>query len=131
MSSPKINIIVPVYNVEKYIRRCLDSIAAQTFTDWECILVDDGSPDGSGAICDEYARKYARIKVIHKENGGVSSARNIALGRISGKWLAFVDSDDWIDLDYCEKLYNSAEECNVNIAAASMVREKINKKRNR
>ena len=79
MENPKISIIVPVYNVEKYIRRCLDSIAAQTFTDWECICVDDGTPDASGKICDEYAQKDSRFVVIHKENGGVSSARNVGL----------------------------------------------------
>lgn len=91
---PKVSVIVPVYKAENYLRRCVDSILAQTFTDWECILVDDGSPDGSGEICDEYAQKDARIRVIHKENGGVSSARNMALGKISAKWLTFVDSDD-------------------------------------
>ena len=91
---PKVSVIVPVYKAEKYLRQCIESILAQTFTDWECILVDDGSPDHSGAICDEYAARDARIRVIHKENGGVSSARNMALGRMTGKWLTFVDSDD-------------------------------------
>ena len=91
---PKVSIIVPVFKAEKYIRQCIESILAQTFTDWECILVDDGSPDHSGTICDEYAARDARIRVIHKENGGVSSARNMALGRMTGKWLTFVDSDD-------------------------------------
>lgn len=94
---PKVSIIVPVYKAEKFLHRCVDSILAQTFTDWECILVDDGSPDGSGAICDEYAAKDARIKVIHKENGGVSSARNNGLSRAEGEWVTFVDSDDRLE----------------------------------
>ena len=96
---PKVSIIVPVYNVEKYIHRCVDSILSQTFTDWECILVDDGSPDGSGVICDEYAAKDARILVIHKDNGGVSSARNVGIKRATGEWITFVDSDDYLDED--------------------------------
>ena len=91
---PKVSIIVPVFKAEKYLRQCIESILAQTFTDWECILVNDGSPDRSGAICDEYAARDARIRVIHKANGGVSSARNVALGRMTGKWLTVVDSDD-------------------------------------
>lgn len=99
---PKISLIVPVYKAEKYLRRCIDSIIAQTFTDWECILVDDGSPDGSGAICDEYVAKDARIQVIHKENGGVSSARNIGIEQAGGEWVTFIDSDDWISQYYLE-----------------------------
>ena len=95
----KVSIIVPVYKVEKYIHRCVDSILAQTFRDWECILVDDGSPDGSGAICDEYAQKDARIHVIHKDNGGVSSARNVGITQATGEWITFVDSDDYLDED--------------------------------
>lgn len=94
---PKVSIIVPVYNAEKYLHRCVDSILAQTFTDWECILVDDGSPDGSGAICDAYARQDKRVKVVHKENGGVSVARNVALDNAHGFYVTFVDSDDWIE----------------------------------
>lgn len=96
---PKISVIVPVYKAEKYLRRCVDSILNQTFTDFELILVDDGSPDGSGAICDEYARKDKRIRVFHKENGGVSSARNLGLDNVNGEYVTFVDADDWIDAD--------------------------------
>lgn len=102
-SKPAVSIIVPVYKVEKYIRRCLDSIIAQTFSDWECILVDDGSPDASGRICDEYASKESRFRVIHKKNGGVSSARNAGLDVARGEWICFCDSDDWEEKDFFDK----------------------------
>lgn len=102
---PKVSIIVPVYKAEKYLHRCVDSILAQTFRDWECILVDDGSPDGSGAICDEYAQKDARIHVIHKENGGVSSARNTGIDKSNGEWLCFIDSDDTVEPFYVDILF--------------------------
>ncbi len=105
---PKISIIVPVYKVEKYIRRCLDSIQAQTFIDWECILIDDGSPDASGKICDEYASKDDRFKVFHQENAGVSAARNQGLDCAKGEWITFVDSDDWIDRGMLGDLHNYA-----------------------
>ena len=85
MNMPKISIIVPVYKAEKYLNRCVDSILAQTFTDWELLLIDDGSPDRSGEICDEYAKKDSRIRVIHKENGGVSSARQRGLDESIGE----------------------------------------------
>ncbi|MGM9795777.1 MAG: glycosyltransferase [Candidatus Aphodosoma sp.] len=120
---PKISIIVPVYKVEKYLRRCVDSILAQTFTDWECILVDDGSPDESGAICDEYAQKDARIQVIHKENGGVSSARNVALDRMTGKWLIFVDSDDCLYPNALQKWFEVAEQNNLDLIQCHFNRE--------
>lgn len=102
---PIISIIVPVYNVEKYLRECLDSISCQTCTDWECLLIDDGSPDNSGAICDEYAVKDSRFKVFHKPNGGVSSARNLGLDMASGEWVTFIDSDDFISPTFLEGLY--------------------------
>lgn len=102
--TPKISIIVPVYNVEKYIRRCLDSIKEQSFTDWECICVDDGTPDSSGKICDEYAEKDSRFVVIHKENGGVSSARNAGLDVAKGEWICFCDSDDWVEREFFEEM---------------------------
>lgn len=92
---PRITVIIPIYNAESILRRCLDSILAQTFTDFECLLIDDGSKDRSGEICDEYARKDSRVKVFHKENGGVSSARNVGLDNARGEWVTFVDSDDW------------------------------------
>lgn len=102
MSNPKISVIVPVYNAESTIRRCVDSILAQTFTDFECLLIDDGSKDRSGEICDEYAEKDSRVRVFHKENGGVSSARNVGLDNAIGEWLAFIDSDDWVGESYLE-----------------------------
>lgn len=91
-----VSVIVPVYNVEKYLHRCVDSILAQTFTDFELILVDDGSPDHCGAICDEYARKDARVRVIHQKNAGVSAARNRGIREAAGEFVGFVDADDWI-----------------------------------
>ena len=96
MDQAKISVIVPVYNVEKYLSRCVDSILAQTYENLEIILVDDGAKDSSGAICDEYAAKDGRVRVIHKENGGLSSARNAGIEAATGAYLAFVDSDDWI-----------------------------------
>ena len=102
---PKISIIVPVYNVEKYLGKCIESILNQTFRDFELILVDDGSTDSSGKICDEYSLKDSRIKVIHKENGGLSSARNTGLDIAKGEYIGFVDSDDWIEMDMYEILY--------------------------
>ena len=99
-----ISVIVPVYKVEQYLHRCIDSILAQTYRDLEIILVDDGSPDNCGLICDEYASKDSRIKVIHKTNGGVSSARNAGLDVASGDYIAFVDSDDYVLPQYLEYL---------------------------
>jgi len=104
--SPLISIIVPVYNVEKYIRRCLDSIKDQTLTDFECILIDDGSPDNSPAICDEYANADSRFIVIHQKNAGVSAARNAGLDAAKGEWIGFVDSDDWVEKTYVAELRN-------------------------
>lgn len=100
MEIPKISIIVPVYNVEQYLSRCIDSILNQTFSDFELLLIDDGSLDKSSKICDEYALKDSRIRVFHKENGGVSSARNLGLDNVRGEWVTFVDSDDWVKNNY-------------------------------
>ena len=96
---PEISIIVPVYNTEKYLHRCIDSILAQTFTDFELILVDDGSPDNCPQICDEYAEKDCRVKVIHQENGGLSAARNAGIDIATGTFIFFCDSDDYIKED--------------------------------
>ena len=95
-----ISVIVPVYNVEKYLHRCVDSILTQTYTDFELLLINDGSPDNSGAICDEYAAKDSRVRVFHKENGGVSSARNLGLDNAKGEYVTFCDSDDYVGEDW-------------------------------
>ncbi|OIK09361.1 glycosyl transferase [Bacillus sp. MUM 116] len=114
--NPKISIIVPVYKVEPYIQKCVDSILAQTMTDFELILINDGSPDRCGEICDEYARKDKRIRVIHKENGGQATARNAGIDIASGDFIGFIDSDDWIEPDMYELLYNMCVENNCEIA---------------
>ncbi len=106
MKNALISVIVPVYNVEKYINKCIESLANQTIENIEIILVDDGSTDSSGAICDEYENKYDNIKVIHKKNGGLSSARNVGIDNAKGEYLAFVDSDDWVDHNTYEHLYH-------------------------
>lgn len=117
---PTISVIVPVYKVEKYIHRCVDSILGQTFADFELILVDDGSPDNCGAICDEYAAKDSRIIVIHQENGGLSAARNAgidwAFANSDSQWLSFIDSDDWVHPEYLQRLLNAAVENNLPIS---------------
>lgn len=105
---PTISVIVPVYKVEPYIHQCIDSILAQTYTDFELILVDDGSPDNCGLICDEYAKQDDRIRVIHQENRGLSAARNAGIDVAKGEYLTFIDSDDWITAHYLEKLYTAA-----------------------
>lgn len=115
----EVSIIVPVYQVEKYIRQCVDSILAQTFTDFELILVDDGSKDQSGQICDEYARMDTRVKVIHKENGGLSDARNKGMDQASGNYFMFVDSDDYIAPTMIECLYESILNENADIAVCN------------
>lgn len=116
MEEPLISVIVPVYNVEAYLHRCLDSIICQTYQNLEIILVDDGSPDNSGAICDEYAKKDKRIQVIHKQNGGVSSARNAGLEAASGEYIGWVDSDDWIEHDMFEYLKDLAVTSQADVA---------------
>lgn len=120
---PEISIIVPVYNVEKYLQQCLDSILAQSFENFEVILVNDGSTDSSGEICSLYTKKDNRIKIYHKKNGGVSSARNIGVKLCTGKYILFVDSDDYILKDYCEKLLKISQKSNSDIVICKMVRE--------
>lgn len=117
---PVISVIVPVYKVEKYINRCIDSILSQTFRDFELFLVDDGSPDNCGKICDEYAKKDSRIIVIHKENGGLSDARNVAIDRATGDYLTFIDSDDYVKNNHLEILYNALKETDSDMAIANM-----------
>lgn len=104
--TPEISIIVPIYKVERYLPECLDSILRQTFTDWECILVDDGSPDNCGKICDEYAARDPRFRVIHQKNGGVSAARNSGISNAKAQYIGFVDPDDWTEPDLFLTLYN-------------------------
>ena len=122
----KISIIVPIYKVEPYLRRCIDSILNQTYADYEVILVDDGSPDICPAICDEYALQYDNIIVIHKPNGGLSDARNAGIDwsfqNSSSDWISFIDSDDWIHPRFFEILYNSAINQQVNIAISDFQR---------
>lgn len=119
---PKVSIIVPVYKAEKYLNRCIDSIIAQTFTDWELLLIDDGSPDRSGDICDEYAKKDIRIRVFHKKNGGVSSARNLGLYNVQGEYVTFVDSDDWIDVNTLNVCFSQIEIYDLDILQFSYTR---------
>lgn len=110
MVVPSVSIIVPVYNVELYLSKCIDSILAQSFTDWECILIDDGSKDSSGKICDEYALKDKRIKVLHQTNKGVSVARQVGIDNASGEYSIHIDPDDWAEPNMLEELYNKAKE---------------------
>ncbi len=117
--NPTITIIVPVYNVEAYVRKSLQSIADQTFTDWECIVVDDGSTDGSGAICDEFAAHDPRFRVIHQENKGLSGARNTGLAVAHGPYIGFLDSDDYIHPDMYQVLLTAIEQTNSEIAIVS------------
>lgn len=123
MTSPKITVIIPVYNVEKYLSKCVDSVIEQTYKNLEIILVDDGSPDKSPAICDAYAKKDRRIKVIHKENGGLSSARNAGLDTASGDYVGFVDSDDWIEPDMYEYMINLCLKEDACIARCAFINE--------
>ena len=123
---PEITVIVPVYKVESYLHRCIDSILAQTYRDFDLILIDDGSPDNCGAICDEYAKTDSRIHVIHQENGGLSAARNAgidwAFANSDSHWLTFIDSDDWVHPKYLEALLNAAEEKGTDIALCGFMR---------
>ena len=115
-----ISVIVPVYRVEKYLPACIDSILNQTFTDFELILVDDGSPDRCPEICDEVARRDARVRVIHQANAGLSAARNAGIEAAHGAWLSFVDSDDYIAPHFCEKLYQTAQRTNADCVMCSV-----------
>ena len=118
-SKTLISIIVPIYNVENYLRQCLDSIVSQTYQNFECLLINDGSPDNSEDICREYVDKDSRFKYFDKENGGVSSARNLGIERSGGAYITFIDSDDWVDSDYLEVLYNALIDENADIAIST------------
>jgi len=123
----KISIIIPVYNVESYLKKCLDSVINQTYSNLEILLVNDGSSDNSGKICDEYALKDSRIRVFHKENGGVSSAKNVGLKNMSGKYVGFADPDDWLEPDMYETLYSELKNNNVPVSAIGYFIEADNK----
>ena len=114
----KISIIMPVYKVEEYVGKAIESIQAQTLTDWEFLIVDDGTPDKSGEICDEYAKNDKRIQVIHKENGGAPSARNLAIDMATGEYMYFLDSDDWAEETMLEDMYNLAKRDNAQLVVA-------------
>ena len=122
MNGVLISVIVPVYNVERYVEKCIQSICCQSFSNLEIILVDDGSKDRSGVICDEWSRRDPRIRVIHKENGGLSDARNAGIEIASGTWYMFVDSDDTITADTVERMYLAAVEHDCEMAVCNMVR---------
>lgn len=111
-----ISVIIPVYKVEKYLCRCVDSVLAQTYANMEIILVDDGSPDNCPVMCDEYARQDNRVKVIHQENAGLSGARNAGIDMAQGQWLAFVDSDDYLAADFLERLYQACVDTGSNLS---------------
>lgn len=119
MEEGLISVIIPVYNVEKYLQECLNSVIAQTYKNIEIIVIDDGSTDNSGKICDEYAKKDNRIKVIHKANGGLSDARNFGIDISKGKYVYFVDSDDYIDIDTIESMYKIAKDYSADIVTFS------------
>lgn len=122
--NPIISIIVPVYNGDKYLSRCVDSILNQTFQDWELLLVDDGSTDKSGEICDEYATKDKRIKAFHKKNGGVSSARNYGIRHSRGKWLTFIDIDDYVQDSFLEILIQEANSVDMVVSGAYYINDR-------
>ena len=129
---PKISIIIPVYNTAKYLKECMDSVLAQTMTDIEIILVDDGSTDGvSPAICDDYVKKDERVKVIHKENGGLQSAWICGVNNAEASYVGFIDSDDWVDTDMCEKLYEHVDSsfADCEIISGNYIVEKAGERR--
>ena len=121
--SARISVIIPVYKVESYLHKCVDSVLNQTYSNLEVILVDDGSPDNCGAICDDYARQDPRVKVIHKQNGGLSSARNAGLDIAAGDYIGFVDSDDWMEPDAYEAMLNAAVRHGVKLVCAGRLDE--------
>ena len=118
MENEKISVIIPIYKVEKYLDKCVESVVNQTYKNLEIILVDDGSPDNCPKMCDEWAKKDNRIKVIHKPNGGLSDARNAGLDNMTGKYVTFLDSDDYLDSAFCKTLYDLIKKYNADFAAA-------------
>lgn len=126
MTQEKISVIVPVYNVAPYLRKCIDSLLAQTYTNLEIILIDDGSTDGSEQICDEYAECHSDIIVIHQKNSGLSVARNVGLETASGEWIAFLDSDDWVESTMYETLFSLVHDYEADLASCSTRQISIN-----
>ena len=122
MGRPLVSVVIPVYKVEPYLARCVDSVLDQTLQDLQIILVDDGSPDNCPQLCDAYAKQDSRIQVIHKENGGLASARNAGMAVATGKWLFFLDSDDWLELDGLESLVAVGEEHHVDVVRYRAIR---------
>ena len=131
MEEELISVIVPVFNVEQYLPRCIDSIINQTYNNLEIILIDDGSTDNSGKICDEYEKKDKRIKTFHKKNGGLSDARNYGLNRMNGKYVSFVDSDDYIDKSFLKVLYSNLKTNKSEISCCKMMNIKTKIKKNK
>ncbi len=126
---PTLSIIIPIYNAEKYIRRCIDSILSQTYSDFELILVNDGSKDNSGSICEEYAQKDSRVRVFHNSNKGVSYSRNYGINKARGEWIGFVDADDWLNEDMYAEMLNEANAGDAELVMTEFYRverEKIN-----
>ena len=125
---PTISVIVPVYKVEPYIRQCVESVLGQTYSNFELILVDDGSPDSCGSICDEYAEKDSRVRVVHQKNAGLSAARNAGLDIAKGEYVTFIDSDDFVREEYLDSLYNAAKnsECKISICDYTISTDEIN-----
>ena len=122
-ATKEISIIMPVHNMERYVDQALETVSNQDFKDWECIVVDDGSTDKSASICDAWAAKDPRIKVIHKPQGGVSSARNRGLAEATGRYITFVDSDDWVDSDFLSTLHNLIQRYDADIAQTGFLKE--------
>lgn len=118
---PALSIVIPVYNVEEYLPQCVESVLSQSFQDWELILVDDGSTDSCGSLCDSYAQKHANIKVIHKQNGGQSAARRAGILEAAGTYLAFIDSDDWVDADMYQVMMGAILENQADMAICAFV----------
>ena len=120
---PLVSVIMPVYNVEEFLAKCIESVLDQTLTDLELFVIDDGSTDSSGKICDQYAKKDRRVKVIHKENGGAPTARNAAIDQATGEYMYFIDSDDWIEKDYLEKMYQLAKKYHADLVVTGFLME--------
>lgn len=117
MEEDLISIIIPIYKVEEYLKRCVDSVINQTYKNLEIILIDDGSPDSCGKICDEYAKINNKIYVIHQQNQGVSAARNAGIDKAKGKYICFIDSDDYVDANYIEVLHDGMKKCDLSICS--------------